>query len=101
MKLSAEQNQIPKELDILEESENISELIQEKGNKLYGNDINIKRPRNLGNLRAYFYIKDYPLIVMGPKRNIFINIIFTLLISSKFICFNLAHNTNICFNFIG
>ena len=36
-------------------------------NKLYGNDINIKRPKKLGKLRALLYIKDYPLIMIGSK----------------------------------
>ena len=71
MSVREEQNQISKELDILEESGNNSELNREKRNKFCGNDINIKRPKKLGNLRAYFYIKDYPLIVIGPNCNIF------------------------------
>ena len=34
---------------------------------LYGNDINIKHPRKLGNLKVLYYSKnDYPLIILGP-----------------------------------
>ena len=59
------------ELDLLEDSENKNEESDEKDNKLYGNDISIKNPKKLGNLRAFIYINDYPLIVLGPNCNHF------------------------------
>ncbi len=57
------------ELDLIENTENIDG----KRNKLiYGNNANIKNPKKLGNLRAFIYIKDYPLIAIGPNcKNIF------------------------------
>ena len=42
-----------------------------KNKLIYGNDINIKKPKRLGNLRAFFYINDYPLIAIGPNCNKF------------------------------
>ena len=37
-----------------------------KLNTLYGNDITIKCPKKIGNMRAFLYYKDNPLIVIGP-----------------------------------
>ena len=37
-----------------------------KLNTLYGNDITIKCPNKIGNMRAFLYDKDNPLIVIGP-----------------------------------
>ena len=72
MKGKEEQTQIYKELDILENSEKIGKENLENKNKLiYGNDVNIKNPKKLGNLRAFLYINDYPLIVIGPNCNKF------------------------------
>ena len=72
MKGKEEQIQIYKELDILENSEKIGKENLENKNKLiYGNDVNIKNPKKLGNLRAFLYINDYPLIVIGPNCNKF------------------------------
>jgi len=71
-KIKEESNQNSIELDLLEDSENNDEQNLEKKNKLiYGNDINIKKPKRLGNLRAFFYINDYPLIAIGPNCNKF------------------------------
>ena len=36
---------------------------------LYGNDITIKKPSKLGELRILLYLKDYPLIAIGPQSN--------------------------------
>ena len=55
------------EMDLLENSKNDKDENEENKNKLYGNDINIKRPKKLGKLTALFYIKDYPLIAIGPN----------------------------------
>ena len=72
MKGKEEQTQIYKELDILENSEKIGKENLENKNKLiYGNDINIRNPKQLGNLKAFLYINDYPLIVIGPNCNKF------------------------------
>ena len=62
MKIKEELNQNYQELDLLEDSGNIKEENSNKECKLYGNNINIKNPRKLGNLRAFLYIGDYPLI---------------------------------------
>ena len=71
-KIKEESNQDSIELDLLEDSENNDEENLEKKNKLInGNDINIKKPKRLGNLRAFFYINDYPLIAIGPNCNKF------------------------------
>jgi len=34
--------------------------------EIYGNSIFIKSPINLGNTKSFFYIKNTPLIVIGP-----------------------------------
>ena len=71
-KIKEESNQNSIELDLLEDSENNGEENRENKNKLiYGNDINIKKPKRLGNLRAFLYINDYPLIAIGPNCNKF------------------------------
>ena len=72
MKGKEDTTKIFKELDILENSEKGGK--ENRGNKdklIYGNDINIKNPKRLGNLRALLYINDYPLIVIGPNCNKF------------------------------
>ena len=33
---------------------------------IYGTPITIKNPRKIGNMRAYLYINNFPLIVIGP-----------------------------------
>ncbi len=39
---------------------------------IYGTSINIHNPRKIGLVRAFLYIKDFPLIIIGPdcKYNI-------------------------------
>ena len=72
IKTREEPNQNSIELELLEDSENNADENFEKKNKLiYGNDFNIKKPKRLGNLRAFFYINDYPLIAIGPNCNKF------------------------------
>ena len=34
--------------------------------EIYGNSIFLKSPTNLGNTKAFFYIKNTPLIIIGP-----------------------------------
>ena len=36
-------------------------------NIIYGNDYNIKKPKKLGNSYAFCYIKNWPLITIGPN----------------------------------
>ena len=55
------------ELDLLDNSQNNDYSIKETKDKLYGNDINDKKPRKLGKLRTLLYIKDYPLIAIGTN----------------------------------
>ena len=33
---------------------------------LFGISINVRQPRKLGSVNAFFYIKGFPLIVIGP-----------------------------------
>ena len=33
---------------------------------IYGTSIEIKNPRNIGSMKAFFYINNYPIIVIGP-----------------------------------
>ena len=33
---------------------------------IYGSSIEIKNPRNLGSMKAFFYINNCPIIVIGP-----------------------------------
>ena len=71
MKKKEDPNQNSIELDLLEDSENNNKENSEKINKIFGNDIDIKNPKRLGNLRAFLYINDYPLIVLGPNCKYF------------------------------
>ena len=41
-------------------------------NEIYGNSIFIKSPINLGNTKALFYIKNIPLIIIGPDCELII-----------------------------
>lgn len=62
-----EQEQQSIELELIGNSNCEEDEKETEMNKLYGNDINIKRPKKLGRLRALLYIKDYPLIMIGSK----------------------------------
>ena len=57
------------ELDLIEDSKEDKKEINDNKIKLYGNDITIKKPSKLGELRILLYLKDYPLIAIGPKSN--------------------------------
>ena len=39
-------------------------------NTLYGRDITIKNPLSIGNVFAMFYIKEQPMIIIGPHCKI-------------------------------
>ena len=67
MKKKGNEDQNSIELDLLDNSKDNDYRISENKDKLYGNDINDKKPRKLGKLRALLYIKDYPLIAIGPN----------------------------------
>ena len=70
IKTTKELDQNSIELELLENTENNEKCKKENRNKLiYGNDINIKNPAKLGNLRAFIYINNYPLIAVGPNCN--------------------------------
>ncbi len=71
MKVKEEPNKNSIELELLECYNKKEDKMEDKKNKLYGNDINIERPKKLGKLRALLYIKDYPLIIIGPHCNQF------------------------------
>ncbi len=57
------------ELDLIEDSKEDKKEINDNKIKLYGNDITIKKPSKLGELRILLYLKDYPLIAIGPQSN--------------------------------
>jgi hypothetical protein len=33
---------------------------------VYGASIDIRKPTNIGSVKAFLYIKDFPLIIIGP-----------------------------------
>ena len=47
---------------------------------LYGNPYEIKHPKKIGNLRIFFYAKDFPLIVIGPECKYLLIIIKLIII---------------------
>ena len=67
MKEKQDMNSI--ELDLIEDSKEYKKEINDNKIKLYGNDITIKKPSKLGELRILLYLKDYPLIAIGPQSN--------------------------------
>ena len=60
-------------------SNNLNRNIFKKSNIsniIYGNDYNIKKPKKLGNSYVFCYIKNWPLITIGPNCIIYkINLI--------------------------
>lgn len=63
-----------KNISLLENTENTKEDLEysakkdkNQSNKLYGNNIDIINPRKIGNMWAFLYYKDKPLIVIGPE----------------------------------
>ena len=67
MKIKEDETQNSIELDLLDNSQDNDYNIKENNDKLFGNDINDKKPRKLGKLRTLLYIKDYPLIAIGSN----------------------------------
>ena len=67
MKIKEDETQNSIELDLLDNSKDNDYNIKENNDKLFGNDINDKKPRKLGKLRTLLYIKDYPLIAIGSN----------------------------------
>ena len=66
-----EEESLDKELDVNQENNLTYTIIKEEENKfsnslLYGNSINDLKPKHLGNLLAFFYINEKPLILIGP-----------------------------------
>ena len=95
MKKKEDPEQQSIELELLGSSNCEEDEKEAETNKLYGNDINIKRPKKLGRLRALLYIKDYPLIMIGSKCKLFFNIIFFIYISFKFYFSSCNNDINI------
>ena len=68
-------NDIPndKKISLLQYNEQNREIKEniiidnDKSNTLYGNNISIKNPKKIGNMWAFFYCNDCPLIVIGPN----------------------------------
>ena len=74
-----EDEQLGKEIDINNKSKLESPIIKEEQNNynsslFYGNSINNLTPKRIGKLFAFLYIKQKPLIIIGPdcKNNILI-----------------------------
>ena len=62
---------------IIKENEEKLEKEEQKNNQdnnnilLYGNDINNLNPKYIGKMRSFFYIKNEPLITIGPDCKFF------------------------------
>lgn len=67
MKMEKEENENSIKLELLDNSKDNEIDSKENRDKLYGNDISIKKPKKLGKLRTLLYIKDYPLIAIGAN----------------------------------
>ena len=50
----------------VEKKEKEEKKEKNKNNELFGNDIKIINPKKIGNVYAFLYFKDYPLIIIGP-----------------------------------
>ena len=66
-----EEESLDKDLDINQENNLTYSIIKEEEKKfssslLYGNSINDLKPKHLGNLLAFLYINETPLILIGP-----------------------------------
>ena len=66
------------EEEIIEKENNATQpiIVEEQNNILnenlfYGNNINDLKPKFLGNMRAFLYYKNNPLIVIGPDCKYF------------------------------
>ena len=56
---------------IIEKEEEQKKDEEEENILLYGNDINNLYPKYLGKMRSFFYIKNHPLITIGPDCKLF------------------------------
>jgi len=62
-------------------SKDIQQNISKKGNdkskdnslKLYGNDINDKKPKYFGKTRSLLFIGETPFLIFGENSNFYIN----------------------------
>ena len=66
-----EDDQLDKEIDLNDKNKLENPIIREEqnsfnGSLFYGNNINDLKPKRIGNLFAFFYINQKPLIVIGP-----------------------------------
>ena len=66
------------EEEIIEKENNATQpiIVEEQNNILnenlfYGNNINDLKPKFLGNMRAFLYYKNNPLIIIGPDCKYF------------------------------
>jgi hypothetical protein len=41
-------------------------LIETSGETIYGRDIRIQKPACIGNVYAFWYVKNQPMIIIGP-----------------------------------
>lgn len=53
--------------DFEKHEENLQNKTKKINNTLYGNNITIKNPKKIGEMKVLFYFRDYPLIVIGPE----------------------------------
>jgi len=43
-----------------------NQILKQNISLLYGNDYKIKKPKKLGKSFVFYYIKDWPLLTIGP-----------------------------------
>ena len=88
-----------KKISLIENREQKQELDEtppmksNKLNLLYGNDISIKKPREIGNMLAFVYYSDNPLIVIGKDCKFFLiisNNRYKKFVDCYFILFNIS-----------
>ena len=54
------------ELDKSKSKDIEDQLLKQNISLVYGNDYKLKNPKKLGNSFVFWYIKDWPLITIGP-----------------------------------
>ncbi len=57
-------NSKSEELNKSKDQEN--QILKQNISLIYGNDYKLKNPKKLGNSFVFWYIKDWPLITIGP-----------------------------------
>jgi hypothetical protein len=57
-------NSKSEELNKSKDQEN--QILKQNISLLYGNDYKIKKPKKLGKSFVFYYIKDWPLLTIGP-----------------------------------